>query len=199
MTQLNDESSGLGVTTSALIVLGALSLSGLISRRYSPDPSHPRLRRWYKALDKPRVTPPDAVFGAAWPVLLTGLGAGTFRLLRQRVSPARTMALVLSGATLGLVTGYSKVAFGDRNLTSGVTESRALVGVSATYVAIASVSDRPAALLGLPLALWSCFGSWLTVELRVRNPLLDSGAESELPAVQVHTRTGVEWAPEHNL
>ncbi|RYZ95062.1 MAG: tryptophan-rich sensory protein, partial [Moraxellaceae bacterium] len=35
----------------------------------APDPSHPGTRRWYNRLDKPGFTPPDAVFGAVWPLL----------------------------------------------------------------------------------------------------------------------------------
>ena len=162
----------------ALLVCGALIVSGIISRRYSPDPTHPRLRRWYQQLDKPAVTPPDLVFGAAWPVLLTGLGAGAYRLLRRPPGVARNGGVALAGLTLALVTTYSKITFGDRNLTAGVTESRMLVGVAASYVAVAAATDRPAALLGLPLALWSTFGSWLTVQLQQRNPGLDSGHDA---------------------
>ena len=65
----------------------------MISRRYSPDPSHPRLRRWYKALDKPEVTPPTQYSARPGLVLLTGLGVGAYRLLRQPPTPARTGAL----------------------------------------------------------------------------------------------------------
>ncbi len=169
--------AGLDRGTAAAIVVGALFVSGLVSRRYSPDPTHPRLRRWYKSLDKPGITPPDAVFGAAWPVLLTGLGAGAYRLLRQPPAPSRTASVALAGLTLAMVTGYSKVAFGDRNLTGGTTESRALVAVAATYVTVAAASDRRAAALGVPLMLWSMFGSWLTAQLKQRNPALDSGAD----------------------
>ncbi len=167
---------GLDPLPAGLIVAGALTISGLVSRPYSPDPSHPRLRRWYKALDKPRVTPPDAAFGIMWPILLTGLGVGAYRLLRRDSTPARNVAIGLAGLTVVLVDGYAKITFGDRDLSAGSIESRALVGVAATYVAVAATVDRPAAALGLPLALWSGFGSWLTDELAVRNPRLDSGA-----------------------
>jgi len=179
------KSQGLSPASAALAVGGALLVSGLASRRYSPDPTHPRLRRWYKALDKPRVTPPDAVFGAAWPVLLTGLGVGSYRLLKHRRTTARDGALVLAATTLGLVTGYSKLTFGDRNLTAGAAESKALIVVAAAYVATAAQVDRKAALFGAPLVAWSTFGSWLTTQLRVRNPALDSGrsASRQPPAL----------------
>jgi len=177
MKQMTD-SAGFDRNTAIAMVVGALVVSGLVSRRYSPDPTHPRLRRWYKSLDKPNVTPPDAVFGAAWPVLLTGLGAGTYRFLRQPPAPSRNAAIALAGLTLAMVTGYSKIAFGDRNLTRGTAESQALVGVACAYVAVASASDRRAAALGAPLLFWSIFGSWLTAQLRRRNPGLDSGART---------------------
>ena len=167
---------GLSGTTAALIVGGALVASGLISRRYSPDPTHPRLRRWYKRLDKPEITPPDPVFGAAWPVLLTGLGIGAYRLLKAPATPARNGAVALAATTLALVTGYSKLTFGDRNLTDGFVESEVLVAVAASYVGVASTVDRKAAALGAPLVLWSTFGSWLTLQLKRRNPELDAGA-----------------------
>ncbi len=152
------ESAGLNRNTAIAVVVGALVVSGYISRRYSPDPTHPRLRRWYKSLDKPSATPPDAVFGAAWPVLLTGLGAGTYRLLRRPPAPSRTAAIALAGLTLAMVTCYSKIAFGDRNLTGGTAESQALVGVAGAYVAVASTNDARAAALGAPCCSGRCSG-----------------------------------------
>ena len=65
--------SGLSPLLAGGIVLGVLGLSAVLGRRNAPDPSHPTIRRWYKRLDKPDFTPPDAVFGAVWPVLETGL------------------------------------------------------------------------------------------------------------------------------
>ena len=42
--------SGLSPATAALIVGGVQVLSGLFSRRYSPDPTHPDIRDWYTVL-----------------------------------------------------------------------------------------------------------------------------------------------------
>jgi benzodiazapine receptor len=68
--------SGFSPGTAALIVGGVQVLSGLFSRRYSPDPTHPGIRDWYDSLEKPPYKPPDPVFGAAWPVVTTLLGIG---------------------------------------------------------------------------------------------------------------------------
>lgn len=170
------KSPGLSPLHAAAVVGGALIVSGLISRRYTPDPTHPRVRRWYKSLDKPPETPPDIVFGGVWPILLTALGYGAYRLLRAPASPDRTAALALAGTTLGLVTAYNKITFGDRNLTLGTGESVVLIATAASYVVVARRVDPQAAAFGAPLALWSSFGAWLTLRLARRNPALDSGA-----------------------
>lgn len=159
----------------AALVLGSLAIAGAVSRRYSPDPSHPGIFGWYKRLRKPPETPPDPVFGAVWPVLLSGLGYGAYRLLRAPPAPVQRAALGLGGATLGLVTLYSKIAFGDRNLTAGARESGVLAGTAAAYVGAASRIDRIAALVGVPLALWSLFGAVLTKRIAARNPERDRG------------------------
>lgn len=175
--------NGLSKLGAAAIVGGALTLNGIISARYSPDPLHPRTRRWYKSLRKPSITPPDPVFGGVWPVLLSGLGYGAYRLLRREPSPARNAALGLAAASLGLVTYYSKLTFGDRNISAGAAESAALVVTAAAYTLVAAQVDRTAALPGVPLALWSTFGSWLTKELARRNPRFDAGQNpSVVPA-----------------
>ena len=171
----SDQLTGLPPVRAALAVGGALVASGIVSRMYSPDPTHPGIRRWYKQLDKPSYTPPDFLFGAVWPVLLAGLGGGAYRLLRRPASPERDQSVALAALTLALVTTYSKITFGDRNLTRGVTESAMLVAVAAAYVARAAGVDAGAAKLGAPLAAWSTFGSLLTRALRDRNPGEDSG------------------------
>ena len=50
-------------------VAAVLGISALVGRRNAPDATHPGVRRWYRKLDKPGFTPPDAAFGAVWPVL----------------------------------------------------------------------------------------------------------------------------------
>lgn len=164
----------------ALTVGGVLLASGLISRRYSPDPSHPDIRRWYKRLDKPGYKPPDAVFGAGWPVLNTLMSAGAYRLLRAPHSPERDAAIGLWVLSMALVTTYGKVAFGDRNLTGGVVAATALVASCAAYVERAARVDPIAAVLGVPITAWSAFGDLLTEDLRERNPELDGHDAPEL-------------------
>jgi tryptophan-rich sensory protein len=166
--------SGLSPLTAALAVGGALTAAGIVSARYSPNPANRRIWRWYRRLEMPSAKPPDAVFGGVWPVLLSGLGYGAWRLLKRPPSPARNAAVALSGTALGLVVYYSKLTFGDRRLSAGVAESAALVGTAAAFSLTAAREDRTAALTAVPLTLWSSFGGWLTKELARKNPRLDA-------------------------
>jgi translocator protein len=169
---------GLSPLAAALTVGSVLLGCGLISRRYSPDPSHPDIRRWYTRLDKPRYKPPDPVFAAAWPVLNSLQSAGAYRLLRAPGGPARDAAIGLWLFSQVLVTAYGKVAFGDKSLTGGVVTATALVAACAAFVERAARIDGVAAVLGIPITAWSAFGDVLTEDLRERNPDLDG---SEVP------------------
>ena len=130
------------------LVLGA---SAIVARRNSPDPTHPRIRRWYKRLDKPGFTPPDAVFGAAWPVLESGLAFGGYRLLRQPSSTPRGVAFALWLATTGMVGGWTQLFFGEKRLGASAIASGAMLATSVAYVAAADRVDRRASAAAGPV------------------------------------------------
>jgi len=167
------EDGRIPAAAAALVAGGALLLSGLISQRTSPDPSHPRIRRWYKSLDTPSYKPPDAVFGGVWPVLETLLSVGAYRLMRRPRSPERDQALALWALALALTTGYGQTFFGNRSLTGASIEGAALVAVAAAFIERASRVDGVAAATAVPFALWTSFGEVLTEDIRERNPDLD--------------------------
>ncbi|MBD8470561.1 TspO/MBR family protein [Sphingomonas sp. CFBP 8765] len=161
-------------TVAALIVVSVLGVSAAIGRRNAPDPSHPRTRRWYKRLDKPSYTPPDAVFGAVWPVLETGLAVGGYRLLRQPAGPRRTSAVGLWLLNTAMVGGWTEIFFRKRALRSGAVVAGTMVATGGAYVAAAAKVDRPAALLGVPFVGWLGFATLLATRISARNPDSDA-------------------------
>jgi len=161
-------------TAAALIVVSVLGVSAAIGRRNAPDPSHPRTRRWYKRLDKPSYTPPDAVFGAVWPVLETGLAVGGYRLLRQPAGPRRTSAVGLWLLNTAMVGGWTEIFFRKRALRSGAVVAGTMVATGGAYVAAAAKVDRPAALLGVPFVGWLGFATLLATRISARNPDSDA-------------------------
>ena len=167
-------SPALSRTAAALIVVSVLGVSAAIGRRNAPDPSHPRTRRWYKRLDKPSYTPPDAVFGAVWPVLETGLAVGGYRLLRQPAGPRRTSAVGLWLLNTAMVGGWTEIFFRKRALRSGAVVAGTMVATGGAYVAAAAKVDRPAALLGVPFVGWLGFATLLATRISARNPDSDA-------------------------
>ena len=149
------------------LVLGA---SAIVGRRNAPDPSHPGIRRWYRRLDKPGYTPPDAAFGAVWPVLESGLAVGGYRLLRQPSGAARNAAVGLWLVNTAMVGGWTELFFGKKRLGASAAASGAMVATSAAYVATAAKVDRPAAALATPFVAWLGFATLLAERIRRDNP-----------------------------
>ncbi|MCK8457117.1 TspO/MBR family protein [Sphingomonas faeni] len=161
--------TGLSRPIAALIVAGVLGASALVGRRNAPDPSHPRTRRWYKRLDKPDFTPPDAVFGAVWPVLETGLAVGGYRLMRAPAEPRRNAAVGLWLLNTAMIGGWTELFFRKRALDTSTVAAGAMVVTGAAYVATAAKVDRPAAGLGVPFVAWLGFATVLAAGIGRRN------------------------------
>jgi benzodiazapine receptor len=167
--------TGLSRTASVAIVAAVLGVSAVLGRRNAPDPSHPRIRRWYKRLDKPSFTPPDAVFGAVWPVLETGLAVGGYRLLRQPADSTRDAAVGLWLLNTGMIGAWTEIFFRKRDLDASAIASGAMLVSGAAYVATAAKVDRPAAILGAPFVAWLGFATVLVAWISARN---DDGAKT---------------------
>jgi len=157
------------------VVATVLGASAVIGRKNAPDADHPRTRRWYRRLDKPGYTPPNAVFGAAWPLLETGLAYGGYRLLRRPDSLARTTGVALWLGISAMVGGWTELFFRRHRLGASAAASGAMLAATGTYVAVAARVDRPAAAAALPLVGWLGFATLLAERVWRLNP--PGGAE----------------------
>lgn len=135
-TFLPDDALPLLALGTVAVVCGAIAVLG---RRNAPDRSHPAIRQWYRRLEKPGLTPPDAGLGAVRPVLESGLAAGAYRLLRK---PAA------------------------RCWCRGIG---AMVATSHAYFAASLRVGRPAAAAGVPFAVWLGFATLLAERAWERN------------------------------
>lgn len=160
---------GLSRLASAGLAIGAIGLVALLGRGSNPTPDHPRTRRWYKRLDKPAFTPPDAAFGIGWSLIETAQAAGGYRLLRHPSTPARNAALGLWALNQAAIAGWSAIFFGERRTGLGTAVAAGMAGTSAVQALTAARVDRKAAASTLPLVGWLCFATVLAEEVWRRN------------------------------
>jgi tryptophan-rich sensory protein len=151
-------------------IVGVLGLSALIGRRNAPAASHPGIRNWYRRLDKPGFTPPDAAFGAVWPVLETGMAVGGYRLLRHEASPRRNASIGLWLVTTAMIGGWTEIFFRKRALAGSAVASGAMLATTAGYVATTHKVDRVAQATAVPLLGWLTFATVLATRVWQRNP-----------------------------
>lgn len=167
--RLRERREGLSPWAALAIAGGVMAISALVGRRYSPEPAHPDIDRWYHDLDKPSYTPPDAVFGGVWPVLEVLLAIGGYRLLRAPHGRDRDTAIVLWLFNVAMIGGWTKIFFGERSLAGGSLAAAGMFASGATYVEFARRVDGLAGATGLPYTAWLAFAALLSEEVWRRN------------------------------
>ncbi len=150
----------------AITVIGVASVVAVVLPGVQNDATR---SAWYRRLDKPRLTPPDPVFGIAWPLIEIGLAFAGWRLLQRPESAKRNLALGLLGANIAMIPGYQALFFTARSITGGFVATAALATGAWAFVGTTWRQDRPAAAAGAPLALWTSFATYLMVEVWRRN------------------------------
>lgn len=169
MIPLAKSSSRLSPVLTGAALAAVFGAANWLGTRHSPTPDHPRTRRWYKRLDKPGFTPPDPVFGIAWPAIEAGMAWGGYRLLRAPSTPSRNTALALLAVNTGMIGGWSELFFGKKALGASALASAAMVGTGVGYVVAADRTDRKAAAAGLPFVAWVGFATLIAADVWRRN------------------------------
>jgi benzodiazapine receptor len=169
--------NGMSRPAALATIAAVLGASAVLGRRNAPDPSHPGIRRWYKRLDKPSYTPPDAAFGAVWPILETGLAVGGYRLLRQPAETPRNLAVGLWLLNTAMVGGWTELFFRKKKLGTSAVASAAMIVSGTGYVAAAAKVDRTAAATAVPFVAWLGFATLLAERIWERNRRTEDGAD----------------------
>ena len=128
------------------------------------------VRTWYRTLDRPTWTPPDAVFGPVWTTLYAMMGVALRDLIRSG-APAdrRRLGIGLFALQLTLNAGWSWIFFVRHDLAAALVEILALwAAIAATIVAFGRVRTRAAALL-VPYLGWVTFATALTAAIWTAN------------------------------
>jgi len=126
---------------------------------------------WYRNLRKPRLNPPDWVFGPAWTIIL-GLAAWSAVLAWEAAATPGEQRLVVllfvANAVCHLL--WSPLFFKLKRPDWALAEVAFLwASLVALVIGLAPIS-RTASLLILPYLLWVSFASWLNWRIVRLNP-----------------------------
>lgn len=116
---------------------------------------------WYRWLRKPKATPPPAAFGPIWAGLYAAMAVSAWRVWRAPDSSARSRALRLWGAQLGLNAAWSPAFFAAKRPRTALGIITALLPTLGRYVKYAREVDRLAGTLMVPYLAWTGFATYL--------------------------------------
>lgn len=121
---------------------------------------------WYRALDKPPWTPPDATFSIVWPILYAMMAVAAWLVWRQRSEdPAVRAALILFAIQLAINVSWSWAFFAGRSPALGMAVIVALLtALTATIVRFWTTS-RLSGWLMVPYLMWVGFAAMLNAAI----------------------------------
>jgi benzodiazapine receptor len=136
--------------------------------RYSP--AKKSSREWYRDLDKPGFTPPDAAFPIVWTSLYAMMAWSGWRVWSAPRSMNRSLALRLWFSQLSANAKWSKLFFGKHRPDLALRDLLMLEAFILGYIAAARDVDRAASQALIPYAAWVAFAGLLNAEIVRRNP-----------------------------
>jgi tryptophan-rich sensory protein len=152
----------------ALAAFGAATAAAAwYGSRYSRDASR---STWYRALDKPSFTPPNAAFPIVWTTLYALIAWSGWRVWSGAPSKERSAALRIWISQLAANAQWSKLFFGQHRPTLSLADSLALEGMILSYVTTSRKVDRAASNAFIPYAAWVAYATVLNAEIARRNP-----------------------------
>ena len=154
--------TGAGDALRLAVCLGGCQLAGVVGGLLT----RPALAGWYRALDKPPLTPPDAAFGVVWPVLYGLMGLAAWLVWRRGLdAPWVRPALGLFLAQLALNVAWSGAFFGLRSPPAGLAVIAVLWPlILLTTLRFRRVSAAAGALM-VPYLLWVTFAAYLNAAI----------------------------------
>jgi len=124
---------------------------------------------WYEALTKPPWTPPNWLFAPAWAVLYILIAVAGW-LAWRRAGGRVDAAVSIWGLQLLFNAAWSWLFFGRHQMFVALIDIVAMLICIVAFIAINMTSNRPAALLFVPYALWVCYATALNFTLWRLNP-----------------------------
>ena len=165
MTPMPAKRSKLTLTTAAFAVtfVALGSASALVGGDVESN-------AWYQTLTLPRLQPPGALFGIAWTILYSLMGAAVARLWLSPKTSARTLALWLFALQFCLNLGWNPLFFAGQQIFPALLLLLAIYAAALATTLAAGRVDRPAAWMLVPYLVWLGFAFGLNWRIWMANP-----------------------------
>jgi tryptophan-rich sensory protein len=167
----NRKTNLLALAGFGLVTAGAAWYGARYSRKGSRD-------RWYRDLEKPSFTPPDAAFPVVWTTLYALIAWSGYRIWSAAPSRSRNAALRLWLSQLAANAKWSELFFGQHRPALALADVLALESAILSYIKAAHRVDRPAAYAFVPYAAWVAFATVLNAEIIRLNARLNPDADN---------------------
>ncbi|QNQ11744.1 TspO/MBR family protein [Sphingomonas alpina] len=159
----------------AMVTVPFILLLGFASARLVPTGS---ANRWYAALTKPDLTPPDWAFPVAWTIIYIFMGLALAMIIHARGSKLRGPAILLFALQLVVNLIWSPLFFGAHQVFwSLIVIAIMFVLALATTLLFGRIRAAAAWLL-VPYLAWLVVAGLLTLQIDQLNP----NAETLVPS-----------------
>ena len=147
---------------SLAVFIAIVVAAALTGNLFRPGP-------WYEALTKPAWTPPNWLFGPAWAVLYVAIAVAGW-LAWRRAGGRVDLAVSIWALQLIFNAAWSWLFFGRHSMFVALIDIVAMLICILAFIAINMSTNRWAAWLFVPYALWVCFAAALNLALWRLNP-----------------------------
>ncbi len=117
----------------------------------------PNIDGWYKLLQKPPLTPPNALFGPMWTLLYFMMAIAYYRLSQAKAQSAKKWFIIQFVLNLA----WAPVFFGLHSISGGMAVILLLDAALAITIIKAYKADKPAGFLLTVYFAWLCFATYL--------------------------------------
>jgi tryptophan-rich sensory protein len=125
---------------------------------------------WYRALDKPWITPPGWVFPVAWTLLYVLTGFAVAMVLSARGARLRWLGVALFVAQFACNLAWTPLFFGAHRIDAAFLVIVAMLGLSILATVVFAQVRRVAAWMMVPYLVWISFAGILTWQIGQLNP-----------------------------
>ena len=159
----------------AVVTVPFIVLLGFTSARLAPSGAN---NRWYVALTKPEMTPPDWAFPVAWTSIYVLLGLALAMIIHARGSRMRGPAIISFVVALVANLIWSPLFFGMHQVFWSVVLIGIMFGLALIMTILFGRIRIGAALLLVPYLAWLIYAGVLEYQIMQLNP----GAETLVPS-----------------